>query len=201
MKFTDYLEDVLGTRSRIEILRVMVSYPTKEFTENELSSLIDVSQKTVNRSMSTFVDQGILNVKSIGKANVYSVNSDQYIVEQLQDLYERERKAREELKSMLGNSFRKDDDLISLAIFGSVAEEREGPTSDVDVFILTRDKGATIQKLEEVRDRIERRFGNAISEYILTPEEFENKLGEEPLDSILSSGELILGRPLDQVSK
>lgn len=49
--------------------------------------------------------------------------------------------------------------------------------------------------------KIERRFGNAISEYVLTPEEFEDKLGEEPLKSIIASGELILGRPLDQVNE
>lgn len=201
MEFVDYLNEVLSTESRVEILRFMMNYPTKEFTENELASLTDVSQKTVNRTMPTFVNQGILSVKSMGNANVYSVNSNQYIAEQLQELFEREQKAREELKTMLGEAFKDDDDLISLAIFGSVAEEREEPGSDVDLFILTRDKETTTKKLEEARMEIERRFGNAISEYVLTPEEFENKLGEEPLKSIIASGELILGHPLDQVNE
>lgn len=70
----------------------------------------------------------------------YTVNSNQYIAEQLQELFEREQKAREKLKTMLGEAFKDDDDLISLAIFGSVAEGREEPGSDVDLFILTRDK-------------------------------------------------------------
>lgn len=101
MRFINYLEDILSTKSDIKILRTLIRYPAKEFNESELAEVAGVGQKTVNRAMPKYVNYGILGVRSVGKANVYTLDADHYIVKQLQLLFDAERRSKEELKSWL----------------------------------------------------------------------------------------------------
>lgn len=198
MRFTDYLDEILGRRSDIRILRTLLDHPEKEFTENELADVCEVSQKTVNRAMPKYVDYGLVDVRTVGRANVYSVNSGHYIVKQLNTLFNKEERAREELEKVLKNTFQNDDAILSLSIFGSVARGQEEPTSDIDVFILTRDKESTRQKIEKISEKVMERFGNALSEYILTPEELREKRDSQVIKRITSEGILIIGEHLGE---
>jgi predicted nucleotidyltransferase/predicted transcriptional regulator len=194
MRFTNYLEEVIGKKSDIKILRTMLEYPTKEFNENELAGVSKVGQKTVNRAMPKYVSYGMVNVRTIGKANVYTLNSKHHIVEQLKSLFQAEEGAKLELKRLLKDAFREDKAVISLAIFGSIAKGKEEPTSDVDVFVLTRDKEGAKERLEKVEKEVMGRFGNVISGYILTPKEFEEKRRTPTVREIVAHGELIIGK-------
>jgi len=195
MRFTNYLEEIMGTKSDIKILRTLLKYPTKEFNENELARVSKVGQKTVNRAMPKYVSYGMVSVRTIGRANVYTLNPGHFIVQQLQPLFRGE-EAKLELKRLLKGAFHADKALISLAIFGSVASGEEEPTSDIDVFVLTWNKENARQKLEGLRNKIMERFGNALSEYILTPQEFREKRGAPVIKEIMARGELVLGKPL-----
>ncbi len=198
MRFTKYLEDILSTKSDVKILRTLLRYPTKEFSENELARVSRVGQKTVNRAMPKYVSYGIVGVRTIGRANVYTLNSRHYVAEQLKSFFQAEEGAKLELKRMLREAFRRDEAVISLLIFGSMAKGREEPTSDIDVFILTRDKRGAKEKLQKVREAVMRRFGNVITEYILTPHGFEEKRGNPTIKEIMVDGELIIGKPLGE---
>jgi predicted nucleotidyltransferase len=195
MRCTRYLEELLGAKSDVKILRTLCRYPTKEFSESELARVSGAGQKTVNRAMPKYVSYGIVSARTIGRANVYTLNSDHYIVEQLRSLFRAEDGARSELKRLLENSFKGDKAVVSLAIFGSVAGGREEPTSDIDVFVLTRDKEGAEEKLRQAEETAMKKFGNVISGYILTPEEFERKKGTQTIKEIVAHGELIAGKP------
>jgi predicted nucleotidyltransferase len=197
MRFKNYLEEILSTKSDAKILRTLFRYPTKEFNENELARASGVGQKTVNRAMPKYVSQGIVSVRTIGKANVYTLNPGHYIAEQLKSLFLAEEGAKQELKRLLKEAFHNDKTVISLAIFGSVAKGLEEPTSDIDVFVLTRNKEGAEKKLRRVGEMVMRRFGNVISGYILTPREFKEKRGTPTIKEIVVDGELIAGRSLE----
>lgn len=196
MRFTKYLEELLDTKSDVKILRILCKYPTKEFSESELARVSGVGQKTANRAMPKYVSYGIVSVRTIGKANVYTLNSGHYIVGQLRLFFQAEERAKLELKRLLENTFRGDKAVISLVIFGSVASGKEEPISDIDVFVLTRDKEGTNEKLQRAGEAVMKRFGNVISAYILTPEGFEQKRRTQTIKEIVANGELVIGRPL-----
>lgn len=200
MRFTRYLEELLGTKSDIRILRTLCKYPTKEFSESELARISGVGQKTVNRAMPKYVSYGIVSARTIGKANVYCLNSGHYIVEQLRSLFQAEEGAKLELKRLLENAFKGDKAVISLTIFGSVVSGKEEPISDIDVFVLTGDKEGTKEKMRQVGETAMKKFGNVISGYILTPEEFKRKGGTQTIKEITVHGELIFGKPLGRVA-
>jgi predicted nucleotidyltransferase len=201
MRFVNYLEEILSTKSEVKILRTLFRYPTKEFNENELARVSGVGQKTVNRAMPKYVSHGIVSVRTIGRANVYTLNPGHYIAEQLRSLFQAEERAKQELKRLLGEAFHDDKTVISLVIFGSVAKGMEEPTSDIDVFILTRNKERAESKLQKVGEAVMRRFGNVISGYVLTPHEFEEKRGTPTIKEIVADGELVMGRSLEEVAK
>lgn len=201
MRFTNYLDGILSTKSDVKILRTLFRFPTKEFSENELARSSGVGQKTVNRAMPKYVSYGIVSVRTIGRANVYSLNSGHYITEHLRSLFRAEEGAKQELNCLLGNAFRGDKNVISLVIFGSVARDQEEPTSDIDVFILARDKESAEKKLQRAGEAVMRRFSNVISGYILTPREFEEKRKTSTIKEIVAGGELVVGRPLGAVAE
>lgn len=194
MRFTNYLEEIIGKKSDIKILRILLKYPTKEFNENELAMVSEVGQKTVNRAMPKYVSYGVVNVRTVGKANVYTLNSGHYVVEQLRSLFQAEEGAKLELKRLLKDAFRADGAVISLAVFGSIAKGEEKPTSDIDVFVLTRDKKGAKKRLEKVEKKVMGRFGNVISGYILTPKEFEEGRETPAVKEIVAHGEFIIGK-------
>ncbi|MDI6639873.1 MAG: nucleotidyltransferase domain-containing protein [Methanocellales archaeon] len=199
MRFINYLEDILSTKSDIKILRTLIRYPAKEFNESELAEVAGVGQKTVNRAMPKYVSYGILGVRSVGKANVYTLDADHYIVKQLQLLFDAERRSKKELKSWLKKSFYGDKDIITVAVFGSVARGEEEPTSDIDIFVLTRNKAKAKRILERIGGKILKTFGNVVSPYVLTPQELKGKQDLLTIKEIKKYGELILGKPLEEV--
>lgn len=185
----------MSTKSDIKILRTLCKYPTKEFNESELARVSKVGQKTVNRAMPKYVSYGIVSARTIARANVYSLNSGHYIVEQLGQLFQAEGGAKLELERQLRDAFKDEKTIVSLLLFGSVAREKEEPTSDIDVFVITTDKERMKKKLQVVEEATMKKFGNVISEYILTPEEFKRKRNTQTIKEILAHGELIVGKP------
>ena len=199
MRFTKYLEDLLSAKTDVRILRAMCAYPTKEFNESELARVSGVGQKTVNRAMPKYAGYGIVSARTIGRANVYTLNSGHYIVEQLRQLFEVEKLAKLELEQALRAAFEGDGSLVSLMIFGSLAREEEEPSSDIDVFVITQDKEGAEKRLRAVEEVTMKKFGNVISEYILSPADFKLKRGTQTVKEISAHGELILGRHPDKV--
>jgi predicted nucleotidyltransferase len=197
MRFTQYLEEILGTKSGVKILRTLCRYPTKEFTESELARISKVGQKTVNRAMPKYASHGVVSAITIGKANVYRLNQEHYIVKQLRSLFRGEERAKSELKRLLETTFKRDGTVVSVAIFGSVARGEEKPASDIDVFILTRDKEGAKEKLQLAGERVMKKFGNVVSAYVLTPEEFRRKQRTPTVREAVAHGELVFGKPLE----
>jgi len=146
--------------------------------------------------MPKYISYGIVSARTIARANIYSLNSGHYIVEQLRRLFQAEEGAKSELKCLLGDAFKEDKAIVSLVMFGSVARGKEEPTSDIDVFVLAKDKKRVKKKLRAAEETIMKKFGNVISEYVLTPEEFKQKRGTQTIKEIVARGELIVGKPL-----
>ena len=193
MRFTQYLEEILATRSDIKLLRTLYKLPTKEFTENELARAAGVGQKTVNRRMPCYVSYGIVSVRKIGRASVCRLNHNHYITKQLGPLFKAEAEARRELARVLRDGFKDDRSLISLVLFGSVASGKESTTSDVDLFVLTTNKPEAHRRLARLREIVARRFGNALSEYVLTPPELRRR---RRMLKEIKRGEVLLGKRL-----
>ena len=87
MKIHCILDDVLGSKSKIRILRLLFKYPEREFTEREIAEIINMSPNTVNLALHECRKTNIFIYKRIGKTHSYKCNSDSVLFSLFKDLF------------------------------------------------------------------------------------------------------------------
>ena len=91
-----------------------------------------------------------------------------------------------------------------MAIFGSVANMKETLESDIDLLIITiNDKKRQKIKgsLDELSIGMAKKYRVAISQYVLTKEEIQQKYfkGKPIIKSIMNNNILIYGEPIERI--
>ncbi len=66
MKFHKILDEILGNRTKVKLLRAFFAYPEKEFTESELQRISGIPQASVHR-----------NVKSLPRMELLTGNASE----------------------------------------------------------------------------------------------------------------------------
>ncbi|MEE9543420.1 MAG: hypothetical protein V3V95_06530, partial [Thermodesulfobacteriota bacterium] len=81
MRFNNLLEDILGKRSNISILRLFAS-ENAEMTGRQIAGLTGLAHRTCLMSLEGLVKQSIISVRSVGSANLYKLKSENFLMEQ-----------------------------------------------------------------------------------------------------------------------
>lgn len=147
-------------------------------SEREIASILKVSHMSVNRTMRNLAEVNFVNFITIGKAHLWRVNRKSYAFKVLSELGKGISgiiKPLENLKNILLKNLPKT--LIEkMVLFGSIAEGLERTNSDIDIFILVRNK----QSKENLEPHIEKlsnicfeMYGNRLAPYILTEQEMK----------------------------
>ncbi len=69
MRLHSPLREILGSRSRVAVLRTVVLYPRKEFTGRELARLSDTSVAQAQQALSQLRDAGLVERRSAGRTH------------------------------------------------------------------------------------------------------------------------------------
>ncbi|MBI5187847.1 MAG: nucleotidyltransferase domain-containing protein [Nitrospirae bacterium] len=178
-----------------------------EWSGRQIAKEIKVSPAACHKALRELNNEGALLLRGIGKSNLYSLNKESLIVSDLLNpLYERESKIPDEIyKGIVRNiSSLVIKDIVSIAVFGSVKKRKERPTSDIDLLVLVKNsenKGEVEEDFGKVNEKIISRFGNTVSPYIQTVEEFNLKYrkGLSLIKNILKSHRLLFGTPLEEL--
>ena len=179
MKFHISLLDVLTSKAKIKIIKFLLNHEAS-MSEREIASVLNVSHMSVNRTMRELAELNFVNFVTIGKAHLWRVNRKSYAFRVLSELFKGVsgiKEPLEDLKKMLLNNLPKT--LIKKVIlFGSIAKASERSNSDIDVFVLVKDKESK-KKLESQIDKLSNicfeAYGNRLAPYILTEQETEQK--------------------------
>jgi predicted nucleotidyltransferase len=196
MKPTYTIENLLGTRSRIAVLRVLhgVSVP---LNASQIAVRTGLTRPAVASVLADFSSMGAVRSSPVGRATVHWLCRDNVYVENLIDpLFRAERDLPEDLVDDLAASFR--DLAVSVVLFGSYARGDQTSASDIDV-VLVAENAATKVALEstaadrtiEFRDR----FGASLSCLAYTREEAAALLHTSPqlAESIRRDGIVVSG--------
>ena len=149
-------------------------------SEREIASVLNVSHMSVNRTMRELGELNFVNFITIGKAHLWRVNRKSYAFRVLSELFKGVsgiKEPLEDLKEILLNNLPKT--LIKkVVLFGSIAKAYERSNSDIDIFVLVKDKQSK-KKLESQIDKLSNicfeAYGNRLAPYILTEQEIEQK--------------------------
>ena len=179
MKFHISLLDVLTSKAKIKIIKFLLNHEAS-MSEREIASVLNVSHMSVNRTMRELGELNFVNFVTIGKAHLWRVNRKSYAFRVLSELFKRVsgiKEPLEDLKKILFNNLPKT--LIKkVVLFGSIAKGSESSNSDIDVFVLVKDKESK-KKLESQIDKLSNicleAYGNRLAPYILTEQEIEQK--------------------------
>jgi predicted nucleotidyltransferase len=130
--------------------------------------------------MKELADFNFVNFVTVGKAHLWRVNRKSYAFKALSSLIKGISSIKEpieDLKSMLLKNLPKA--LVKrVVLFGSVAKGSEKVNSDIDVFILVKDKQSKKKlepQIEKLSNLCSEEYGNRLAPYILTEQEMKQK--------------------------
>ncbi len=194
MRLHAFLEDVLGSRAKVSVLRMLFKFKAKAFTGRELAESIRLTHTGVRRALRDLQASNLIRMEYHGRSNLITLNPDSYLYDVLQTLFDVEANTFysfiQELKREIPHG------IVSCAIFGSVARGTDEPDSDVDVLFITDAKEAVQRFVEDKMQFFVRRYGSVIAPYVMSKNEFVRKKSTPFVKGILESYKLVKGEDL-----
>ncbi|MDP2750730.1 MAG: nucleotidyltransferase domain-containing protein [Nanoarchaeota archaeon] len=133
------LEQLLGSKNALTVLRKLTLEPHKQFGLTKLSEEICVSKSNILRVIRSLIDNKIVLEKESGRKKVYQINSECKYAHLLYDLFmiERQQALPAEFKNSVNLIFDQIKDKVSMFIlFGSVAQNTSTTESDIDLCVV-----------------------------------------------------------------
>ena len=197
MIFNRPLDQVFGQQSKVRILRYL-SLHGGQFTGRETAKATGLTHPTCHLVLSQLREQGIVLMRKSGNALLYSLNISHQITKNIiLPVFKREA----ELKQKMAQSLikRLDFPVESVILFGSIAQKKEKPTSDIDVLVVVSDKigpEKAESKIISQGTKLIEEFGNQVSPLVINLKDFLKKLKakDKLLTEILKKGQVIYGK-------
>lgn len=166
MRFRDPLDDLFRDRSHVRVLRALTLLPGTTASARTLAARAGVSHPTASKVLASLVDVGVVGVERRPRLSLFRLNLDHVLADTVVDLFRREGAMYDGLLDALRAALAPARSKIREAyVFGSVAEGRSSPTSDIDLAITCRaaDRSAVNDVAERAAEAIHRRFGNRLN--------------------------------------
>jgi predicted nucleotidyltransferase len=180
---------------KIKVLRTLWKFKEKEFTIRELAKFLGISHTGAKKALDDLEKTNVVRVRTFGRSNAFKLNASSFGASVIEKVFSMEGIAFSELRDMLRR--RLDSPLvISAVLFGSIVEGRETPRSDIDLLIVTNQKGRVEKMIEDLQKDVSERFGNPISVYYVREGDLEKKRKESPVKQVLENHVLICGKAL-----
>ena len=191
-----YLEQVLGNKTVITLLRTMITYRGKIFTVRGLADEANVSTNETALIVHDLEKMGIIKIQPIGRAYHLELNEKSYLLSEIiEPAINAEKNTMNELIQVLRKYF-DTKKIITVAIFGSVASVEEKIDSDIDLFIISNDHDHAITLVSEASKQVSIRFNGILSQIIFTEKEFKAKQKGSLVQSIIDNHILICGKKI-----
>ena len=143
--------------------------------------MIGRAQNRVRLCLEEFEAMGIVSRRSVGKAKLFQVSTNNLIVNDvLIPLFRKEAS----LIAALGNHFFRElnEDLDLLILFGSVARGEEGDRSDIDLMVVLRSDTDFSKTEERVFDAItmaQKELGLPIAPIVVARSEYDRHVNDD----------------------
>ena len=190
MRLERALNAILGSATKLGLLRTMYRSPDRRWTGRELARSAGVSTAQSARDLGELADTSLVLREVVGRSYSWQLNPSHVLFGALGELFAREAGLRSEL-------LREVYEAIPPArpervrLFGSLARGEGRDDSDVDLFLQVRrpaERGEAEEAVRRIRSRIWSRFGNPVSALVYTRAEVERPKNPNLLDSIERDG-------------
>jgi predicted nucleotidyltransferase len=172
------IENILGSLTKIRILRLFFEYPNRSFTTDEILTNSYVGRGYGGKCIRQFVDSDLLRMNKVGKEKRYSLNKENKFYDILSDFFRTERTKYPTFsylhRNLIGD-MTQTLDKETIIVFGSVAAGTATPESDLDVLIVT-DRTEYVKKHIK---RLEGKYGIDIQSIMLNLEKLKTLIRDK----------------------
>jgi len=195
MRFHYYLEQILGSKSSIRLLRILVMYKHKVFTLRSLAEQANVSPQEASDTLKELAELNIVSLQPVGRAFSIKLNEKSYLLKRIiAPAVKAEEETLEQLIQLLKKHL--SGKVVSAVIFGSVARRQEKMSSDIDLFLVAINKERAMDVVAETMGEIETVFGSRLNPIIMTDTEFKSKIQSNLVKSVMQESIHICGKKL-----
>lgn len=202
------INEIVGSPSKLAILRALCSRKGLKATGREIAKLAGFSVPSTHESLKGLQARNILIREVIGKQHIYSLNEADRIVQRIiRPMFEAENDYKGEIRDLLLAEMKKacvKKGVVSLILYGSVQRGTANEKSDVDVAVVVT-KATDVERVTEVfnsaiSERFKSYFGVHLDFYVKSATEFRERLRKNlpPVATLIKSYSVLYGKePLE----
>ncbi len=207
MRLNRPLDKIFTSEIKVRALRIF-SQNKGELSGRQIAVMTGVTPKTAHEILQDLLDEGVLVMRVVGKTHLFRLNEEQIVVKDvLKPLFAAENILSERLFDIIRIAVKKSelkDDIISIAVFGSMHTKTEHPTSDVDLLVIVKTAELKFRAealFAEIDEKMSSQWGNLIAPYVNTLAEFKTKAKKKTgaIPEILKAYQLIYGERLEKL--
>ena len=194
--------EIIASLPKLRLLRHLWSSGAPH-TGRELARAVGLDPKNASIALRELTASGLVHRRSAGRAFLYSLNSDNYVVSEiLRRIFESERNWLQALATEVREVAGRHVD--SIVLYGSLAREQARPDSDIDFLVIVRsqvDPAVILERINSHRLRLEERYGYPLSVLVMTRSALREKAqaGDRLVLDILAQGQVVAGKPLSEL--
>ncbi|MDP8297162.1 MAG: nucleotidyltransferase domain-containing protein [Candidatus Orphnella occulta] len=162
------LKQLLGSRTRISVLKLFVFNPDKEYYIREIERLTNEPFDPLRMELHRLKNIGLLKSRTSGRQKYYSMNSNHTLFPDIKSIILKTVGIGDLFKS----AFQKKNDIVSAFIYGSYAKNDEHNESDIDIFVVGN---ITSKELQGIVSDIENKTKREINPTVYSQEELRKK--------------------------
>ena len=162
------LKALLGSRTRINILKLFVFNPKREYYAREIERLINESFEPIRKELIRLESIRLLKSRTSGKQKYYLIDINHTLYNELKSMILKTVGLGDLLKEEINSA----GDIASSFIYGSYAQNKEEANSDIDLFVIGK---ITLKKLQSIISKVENQTYREINSTLYTIEEFQKK--------------------------
>jgi predicted nucleotidyltransferase len=162
------LKKILGSRTRVNILKLFIFNPKKEYYVREIERLIKEPFDPMRRELIHLETIGLLKSHMSGRQKYYSLNSNHTLFPEFKSMILKTVGIGDALKRVVKDR----DDIIVAFIYGSYAKNTEDTESDIDIFVVG---DISSKDLQEVISEIEGETKREINPTVYSLNELKEK--------------------------
>jgi predicted nucleotidyltransferase len=169
MSATPAVERLFGTYRR-QVLGLLLLRPEASLHLREIGRLANVPAGSLHRELRGLAETGLLLREPSGNQVKYRANIEHPIYQQLAEIFRKT----SGLADVVRNALAPVASQVEVAfVFGSVARGKEGPSSDVDVYIVG---DVSFQEAVRALDKAQQALGREINPVVASKRELRSKL-------------------------
>ena len=189
------LPDMLSSRVRAEIFRLLFGVSTQELHMRELERRTGLAIGTIQQELKKLEGMDLLSVRRDGNRVYYSANTAHPLYRDIRNLVLKTSGLVEVLRKALSNEG------VDLAfVFGSVARGEEGAQGDVDLMIIA---DAGLAAVSAMLRGVSEKLGREVNPHVMSGSEFKQRLksGDHFLGRVIDSSKLFVVGDEDELAR